>query len=397
MGNEELSLVAPLIGAGAIPKGAVEDCYRIWQALEKEGRQISFLSVLVKKGVLTRTQAIVLADAPVVEKQPFPNYRLLRRLDEGGMAIVYEGTYLPVAARVALKVLKTEFCLQEPYRLRFKREANILLNLDHENIVEGREYATHDGIDFYAMGFCEGISVLSLLDQGHAINEGLSVYVAAQVADALEHMRQRGIVHRDIKPGNLVLDGDGGVRIIDFGLAKVMSGMWQDVGSETTVGTIEYMSPEQARGNTDVDSRADVYSLGVTLFHMVTGELPFQGSAEEIMFQHVKQELAFKPEQRSKVSAPVQFILRKSMAKDPAARYQTPQDLADALRTLCAPLIAGRGAVPDVVREASVEDAPIPDAAPIPRPAAPGQRPPQRPGTRPIPGRGQQIPRRRPR
>ena len=369
MSNEDLRLVAPLVACGAIPKAAADECLRIWQALAKEGRAVSLTTVLVKKGVLTRTQAIVLSDAAVVQYQPFPNYKVLRRVGEGGMADVFEATYAPLSARVALKVLKTEFCLQEAYRLRFKREANILLHLDHPCIVEGREYATHDGVDFYAMGFCEGISVLSILDAGVPIGEGLAVHAAAQVADALEHMRQRGIVHRDIKPGNLVLDAEGDVRIIDFGLAKVMSGMWQDVGSETTVGTVEYMPPEQARGESNVDSRADVYSLGVTLFQMVTGELPFQGSAAEVMYAHVKTAMEFTPAQKAKVSPQLQFILRKAMAKTPDERYPTPQALADDLRTLCAPAIAARGPVPDLVARASVEDAPIPVPAPI-RPAA---------------------------
>jgi eukaryotic-like serine/threonine-protein kinase len=362
--GEDVQLVAPLVACGAIPRASADECLRIWQALAKEGRPKSLLAVLVAKGVLTKTQAIVLADAPVVERQPFPNYKLLRRLDEGGMAIVYEGTYVPLQARVALKVLKTEYSLREAYRLRFKREANILLHLDHENIVEGREYATADGVDYYAMGFCEGISVLSLLDRGEVIGEGLALHVAAQVADALEHMRQRGIVHRDIKPGNLVLDHDGHVRIIDFGLAKVMTGMREDVGPETTVGTLEYMSPEQARGVADIDNRADVYSLGATLFHMVTGELPFTGTPEEIMYAHVKTELAFTPEQRARVSPVTRAILRRAMAKDTAARYPTPQAMADEIRTQGASLVDARGPVPELVKIATVEDAPIPLAPP---------------------------------
>jgi serine/threonine protein kinase len=378
--KDELELVAPLVGAGIIPKDVANECLGIWHAFAKRGNPVSLLQVMVKKGALTRTQALVLADVPLEKFQPFPDYKLVRRVGEGGMAVVYEATYLPVASRVALKVLMTQFCLQETYRLRFRREANILLNLDHPNIVEGREYKTHDGVDFYAMGFVDGISVLSILDSGIEIGEGLALHVAAQVAFALEHMREKGIVHRDIKTGNLVLDADGNVRIIDFGLAKVMTGMWQDVGAETTVGTLEYMSPEQARGEANVDSRSDIYSLGVTLFQMATGELPFSGTAAEIMYGHVKTEIEFTPSQRTKISPQTQFILRRTMAKDPAHRYQTPQELLDDIHALCDAIIDARGALPSIVREASAE------AAPIPKPP-PGRRPPEAPGSSRIPPR----------
>jgi serine/threonine-protein kinase len=393
--SEELELVAPLVASGALPRGPAEECLRLWQDLSKqakEGQRVSLLKVMVKKALLTETQALVLAEKPLVARQPFPDYRLLRKVDEGGMATVYEATYTPVSARVALKILRTEFCLQEPYRLRFKREAQMLLMLDHENIVEGREYKTHDGVDFYAMGFVDGISILSILDKHAPIGEGLALHVTSQVASALEHMRQKGVVHRDIKPGNLVIDSDGTVRIIDFGLAKIMSGMWQDVGSETTVGTLEYMSPEQARGESNVDIRADIYSLGVTLFQMITGELPFQGTAAEIMYGHVKKDLEFTPAQKAKVSPQVQFILRKTMAKDRAHRYETPQALVDDLQAVCGALIAGRGPVPDIVHSASVEDAPISLTAPRPRPvvsprAGHPSRGPHRPSSRPHPRR----------
>jgi serine/threonine-protein kinase len=382
--------VAPLVGAGVIPKEAAEDCLKAWQSLLKQDNRVSLLKVMVKKGLLTRTQAIVLSGAPIeaAERQPFfPNYKLVRRVGEGGMAIVYEATYQKVTARVALKVLMTKFCLQEAYRLRFKREANILLNLDHPNIVEGREYDSFDGVDFYAMGYVDGISVLDILEHGIPIGEGLALHIAAQVASALEHMREKGIVHRDIKPGNLVLDPDGNVKIIDFGLAKVMTGMWQDVGTETTVGTIDYMSPEQARGETNVDTRADVYSLGVTLFHMATGELPFQGTAAEIMYGHVKTEVAFTPAQRAKISDQTQYILRRTMAKDPAHRYETPKALEDDIHALCDAIIEGRDAVPEVVTKTSVEAAPIQLPPPKPKPVAPASQPRARPGQHRTPPR----------
>jgi serine/threonine-protein kinase len=386
LSTDELSIVVPLVQAGVISKAATEECFGIWQAYRKQGKPVSLLRIMAKKGLMTETQAMLLSGAPLVDRQPFlPNYKLLRHVGEGGMADVYEATYEEVKARVALKVLKAEFCLQDAYRMRFKREAQILLALDHENIVEGREHDTKDGVDYYAMAFVDGTSMLSILEAGVEIKEGMALHVAVQVASALEHMRQRGIVHRDVKPGNLVIDSAGTVRIIDFGFAKVMKGMWQDVGAETTVGTVEYMAPEQARGETNVDSRADVYSLGATLFHMATGELPFKGdSNDEIMFGHVKTPLSFTEAQRAKLSVATIFVLKKAMSKVPAERYETPQAMLDDMKSLCSPQIAARGPVPDVVHEASVEAAPI--AIPAPRPAVAPRRP-ARPHSRVHPRR----------
>ncbi len=357
--ERQLKLVGPLVACGALPPAESNECLRLWQALLEKGQNVSLVAVLVKKGLMTRTQALVLTGKPLEEHQPFDDYRLLRKVGEGGMADVYEATYEPLQARVALKILKTEFALQERYRLRFKREAAILLHLDHENIVDGREHGSQDGTDFYAMGYVDGISVLELLDHQVDIGEGLSLHIACQVGDALQHMHECGVVHRDIKPGNLVVDQDGTVRIIDFGLAKLMKGMREDTAESMTVGTPEYMSPEQARGNAHLDIRTDIYSLGVSLFQMLTGEVPFQGTPEEVLVAQVKKDLEMTPKQMQRISAPVQFVIRKAMAKDPGLRYATPEEMVEDIRAVAGDIIAARGPVPSVVTENAIEAAPI--------------------------------------
>jgi serine/threonine-protein kinase len=211
------------------------------------------------------------------------------------------------------------------------------------------------------------------------------VHIMVELCEALHFAHEAGIVHRDIKPANLVLDHDGTVRIIDFGLAKVMSGMRQDTGDDTTVGTIEYMSPEQAQGRSDVDARSDIYSLGCTLFHMLTGELPYQGEPAEIMYGHVKQAVEFSPAQRAKVSPPVQYVIRRCMAKSPGDRYATGRELIDEMSRICAPILERPLELPDAVLSANVESAPIVVDAPVAR--APVLRRTDRPGHRRPPGR----------
>ncbi len=361
MDQSELQLVGPLVATGVLLREEAEQCLRAWQQRHAEDRPVSLLALLVKRGLLTRTQARVLKDVPLEKHQPFADYKLVRRVGEGGMAIVYEATYEPLARRVALKILRTEFGLQERYRLRFKREAHILLALDHDGLVDGREYGSADGVDFYAMGFVDGISVLDVLDDGAALEEGLALHIAVQVGLSLEHMHQKGIVHRDVKPANLVVDQDGHVRIIDFGLARVVRGMWEDTAESMTVGTPEYMSPEQARGD-DVDGRTDIYSLGASLFHMLTGDTPFEGTGEEVLIAQVKQELAFTPAQMTKISPPVQFVVRKAMSKDREHRYATAAELVADIQAVAGDIIAARGPVPQVVTQVAFEAAPIAEA-----------------------------------
>ncbi|MCE9637093.1 MAG: serine/threonine protein kinase [Planctomycetes bacterium] len=389
MDSPELRRIVDLVGRGLVPRPQAEHCLKIWQQYLKAGKEISLSDLFAKARILTPTQAAVISRDHLLARQPFKNYRLLREIGECGMAVVYEASYTPVNARVALKILDTAFCLQDAFRLRFKREAGIVQRLEHPNIVEGREYATEDGVDFYAMAFVDGLSLIDLLDDGVVLPERLCLSVTMQVASAIDHMRQKGIVHRDIKPANLVLDPKGVVRIIDFGLAKVMTGMRADTGEDTTVGTLEYMSPEQCVGRADVDARADIYSLGASLFHMLTGSLPFQGSPEEIMYGHVKRALEFTPEQRARISPQVQYVLRKAMAKSPDERYPTGEALVAELRALCAGVLAQPLVLPVEVDDAHVEEAPIPLKPQGPQ--APSLR---RPGTGDRPG-GSRV-RRRP-
>lgn len=374
----DIKYLAPLYLVGAIGKRQLDHCLQLWR---DGGRRERLVSIAVKQRLLTRTQALVAAEAPLERNQPFEKYHLVGRVGEGGMAVVYEATFKELDQRVALKILKPEYQLRPKFRTRFKREAGILLALDHENIVEGKEYATSDGVDYCAMGFVEGISVLDLLDQNGSIEEGLALHIATQVGEALQHMFERGVVHRDVKPDNFVVDPKGHVRMIDFGLALLHTGMREDTDEAMTVGTPEYMSPEQCRGSV-VDIRSDIYALGVSLFQMITGELPFTGEQRDVMNGHVNVELEFTAKQRNEISPKVQFVLRKTMAKDPEHRYATPREMVDDLHAVAGDLIGARGSVPSVVHEATVAAAPI-EA----KPAAPPPRAPQK-GLAPRSDRG---------
>ncbi len=384
----------PLVMLGIVDRDAANECLKLFQAATAQGKKVSLLGLMVRRGLMTKLQAQIFNSVPLEKVQPFDDYKLIRKVGEGGMAHVYEATYLPVDARVALKILQTEFGLQERFRLRFKREAYLLMSLEHPNIVEGREWATQHDVDFYAMGCVDGVAVYDLLEKGIDLDEGLVLHIACQVGDALEHMRERGVVHRDVKPHNFVLDQHGKIVMIDFGLAKLMQGMREDTAEDVTVGTVEYMSPEQCKGSKGVDFRSDIYSLGVSLFHMLTGDLPFNGDGEEVMFGHVKLDLEFTEAQRARISPQVQFVIRKMMAKEPDDRYATPAEFVEDLRAVAGTLIENRGPVPPEVLQSAAEEAPIPDKQTSKAPVS-GSR---RPGSAPVSKRaGRRSGRRRPR
>jgi serine/threonine protein kinase len=249
---------------------------------------------------------------------------------------------------VALKIMKPELARHERYRVRFFREAKLCEKLEHENIVAAYDARRTDSYFFYAMEHVDGATVEERIDKDGPFEERLALYVTREVAKALIYLHGRGVIHRDLKPGNFLLTESGKVKIIDLGLAKLPAGMMQDSDAGLTVGTAEYLSPEQARGWDDVDGRSDIYALGVSLFHMVVGEVPFKGdTGQEVIAQQVLSALD-RPELKSRqVSAYLHYFIQRMMAKDRADRFQTPEEII-------AEIEEKAGDVSDAVRKAPV-------------------------------------------
>jgi serine/threonine-protein kinase len=270
------------------------------------------------------------------------------------MAEVYLATYLPIREEVALKIMKPELARQEKYRLRFLRESKLLMKLDQENIVKGYEIRRSEGYVFCAMEHVDGATVEERIEQDGPFDERLALYVTREVAKALGYLNSRGVVHRDLKPGNILVTEAGHVKIIDLGLAKLRGGMTVDSAEGLTVGTVEYLSPEQARGLPDVDIRSDIYSLGVSLFHMVVGEVPFKGEDNmEVIAKQVLQALRSEKLKSRAISAHTHYFIQKMMAKDRVDRFQHPDeiiaeieenagDVSDAVIPIAQPLLPGR-------------------------------------------------------
>ncbi len=251
-------------------------------------------------------------------------YEILSRAGEGGSAVVYKARDLASGKVVALKVAREEVLRQDEARERFLREGRLLCQLKHPGIVRAWKLARQGDALYLVMEYIEGETAQDRIFRGERFSEEEALGVVLQAARALEYLASRGIVHRDVKPGNLMLGRDGSVKLLDLGLA---SGGARDRGGDETSGTAYYMAPEQALGG-EVDQRADIYSLGVSLFHMVTGELPFEGADQrEVMRAHMEKRLSSAALKERSFSPLLAYFIQKMTAKEVDIRYQDPGEL----------------------------------------------------------------------
>ncbi len=322
----EIDLVAQLVHRGLLERDAAEVCLR-----ECATTGVAATDWLVDGGHVepATLEALKLELAVSDGKIPdlFPGYQMTRRLGEGGMSWVFAAVRAATGESVALKILKPAAAASPRTRAQFVREAKLLKVLRHENLVEGYEVGRIRGFYFLSLEAVEGDSLLDYIDRGQMFDEDAALYVVLQISRVLDYLRENGIVHRDIKPGNILVKHDNTVKLCDLGLAGTSNGGETSDEEETTVGTVQYLSPEQARGHRDLDVRSDIYSLGVTLYHLVLGKLPFEGSDnQEVMAKQILQHLS-SPEMKSRLSPHMHYFIEKMMAKDRDIRYQDPVEL----------------------------------------------------------------------
>jgi eukaryotic-like serine/threonine-protein kinase len=258
-------------------------------------------------------------------------YSIERKLGEGGMATVYLATDLAHARKVAIKVLKPELAAALGDE-RFLREITVTAGLDHPHIVPLFDSGEADGLLFYAMPFVEGESLAAVLDRQHHYPVAEAVRIIREVADALQYAHERGVIHRDIKPQNILISA-GHARVADFGIARAvtLAGGENLTGTGFAVGTPHYMSPEQAAGDT-VDARSDVYSLASVLYEMLAGEPPYTGpSNQAVMAKRWKGPIPDVSTVRDSVSPALVDVITKGLAKIPADRFASAREFSQAL------------------------------------------------------------------
>jgi serine/threonine-protein kinase len=263
-------------------------------------------------------------------------YRVDDEIGKGGMGVVYRARDRQLDEVVALKVLRPDVMKDDPTLLeRFKTEIKLARRITHRNVLRTHDFGDSDGVPFISMEYLEGVTLKDLIRSKGALPTGVGLRIAKQMCQGLDAAHQQGVVHRDIKPQNmLILPETGELKIMDFGIARtstVEPGSSGLTSAGTVMGTPDYMPPEQAQGN-PADFRSDIYSLGVVLFEVFSGQLPFGGDTPmAVVLAHIQTP---PPQPRSinpRISEPLSDVILRCLSKDPAKRYQRVGEILDAL------------------------------------------------------------------
>ncbi len=263
--------------------------------------------------------------------QKFGPYEITARIGEGGMAVVYKGYQKSLNRYVAIKVLRAELAQDKEFVERFRREALSVADLSHPNILHVYDAGFADGVYYIVMAFVDGGSLKEMILRG-PVDMDYALSIAAQVADALQHAHQRGLVHRDVKPNNILISRDGRPLLTDFGIAKAVHESTGLTRTGTSIGTPEYMAPEQIQGQ-KVDARTDIYALGIVLYEMLTGWTPFSTTTPvATLYKQVNEPPPPLRQANINIPAWLESVVLKALEKSPQDRFQQASDFAESLR-----------------------------------------------------------------
>ncbi|MBI3831666.1 MAG: protein kinase [Planctomycetes bacterium] len=327
------SLAEAALEHGFLTQAQLDEALEVQKKLTDLGVPEDLPTILRKRGYLSEEQ-ITSCRKSITPNRIIAGFEIIEAVGKGAMGAVYKARQISMDRIVALKILPQDLAKDPTFRERFIREARASGKLDHLNIVHGIDVGEERGITYFAMEFVDGQTIKRRLRKEGALNWEESVRIVLQIADALAYAWRHGIIHRDIKPDNIMMAKDGTAKLCDLGLAKELhaaeeSGLTQ---SGQAVGTPHYISPEQAKGRKDIDTRADIYSLGATLYHMVCGKVPFEETnSTAVMVMHVTDEAPSPREHNVEVPADLELAIAKAMAKDPKERYQEPAYFAEDL------------------------------------------------------------------
>jgi serine/threonine-protein kinase len=331
-----------VVDSGLATRTEIDFC-REQQKQASDPNQRSLADLLVEHSFITVNQAKrIRSQLEERRGSKIPGYQLLDRLGKGAMATVYRARQLSLDRIVAVKVLPRRMSDNPEFVERFYKEGRAAARLSHNNIVQAIDVgSTPDGFHFFVMEYIEGKTLYDIMQpppvgEGRNFSEAEALDIVIQIAEALAHAHRRGLIHRDVKPKNIILTPQGVAKLTDLGLARALDdsrAAESEMGK--AYGTPYYISPEQIRGELSIDHRADIYSLGATMYHMVTGAPPFEGETPSaVMHKHLKTPLVPPDHLNTALSAGVGEIIEVAMAKNRDERYATVNDMLDDLRAV---------------------------------------------------------------
>lgn len=269
---------------------------------------------------------------PLQEGQVIGPYQIVNQLGQGGMATVYKAYHERLDRYVAIKVMHKAFKDDVNFQARFQREAQIVARLEHPNIVTVYDYNDHEGEPYLVMKYVEGKTLKRVLNEGAPSLKEI-IHIVDSVGNALDYAHKHGVLHRDVKPSNIILDENNLVYLTDFGLARIAGAGESTMSQDMILGTPQYISPEQAQGQGKVDSRSDIYSFGIVLYELVVGRVPFNADTPfAIVHDHIYSRLPMPSAANPEVPPEIESVLLKALAKNPDERYSSAREMADAFR-----------------------------------------------------------------
>ena len=338
--------IAMKLGFTSLEK--VDECLRLQEKMKELGVAPKKLGeIMLAKGYLTDGQVKEIFKYQGMKggHTSILGYKIISKIGQGAMGSIYKALQVSMDRIVAIKCLAPKYASNDKFRERFLREARAVARLNHPNIIQGIDVGDSNGVHYFAMEYIDGPTVGELLKRGGALDEKRALNIVTQISRALQHAFNHGIIHRDIKPDNIMLTREGVAKLCDLGLAKVASPQDNDSSGTkpgASMGTPYYIAPEQARGEQNVDTRADIYSLGASFFHMTTGEVPFPGqSAADVISKHLTEPVTPPRVKNPLISGAVDWVCVKMLEKAREDRYQTPNDLVKDLEAITA------GGMPD--------------------------------------------------
>ncbi len=311
------------------------------RGLVEKGAKTSLADLLVQRGYVTKSQLSRLnrsidEDSMYRPAQQIPGYQILSKLGQGAMAVVFKAKQLSLDRSVAIKVLPKRLSENREFVERFYREGKAAARLNHPNIVQAFDVGESGGYHYFVMEFIDGRTVYDLLADGRPLQETEAIRLILQAARSLDHAHKQGLIHRDVKPKNLMLTRAGDIKLADMGLAREV-GDFATATAEAgrAYGTPYYISPEQIRGEITIDARADIYGLGATFYHMVTGRVPFDGATPSaVMHKHLKEPLVPPDHLNKALSAGIGEIIEVMMAKNANERYPSMTEVIEDLESV---------------------------------------------------------------